>query len=62
MPSGRGRDGPGQEAMGQQGRRLRAGATLARSSFPSSRTGPGCRTGNGTLSPERTRRELRYDR
>ena len=39
--------------MGQQGRRLRAGAILARSSFPSSRTGPGCRNGNGTLSPER---------
>ena len=62
MPAGRSRDGPGQEAMGQQGRRLRAGAILARSSFPSSRTGPGCRTGNGTLSPERTCRELRYDR
>ena len=62
MPEGRGRSGRGQEAMGQQGRRLRAGAILARSSFPSSRTGPGCRNGNGTLSPEGTCRELRYDR
>ena len=62
MPAGRSRDGPGQEAMGQQGWRLRAGAILARSSFPISRTGPGCRNGNGTLSPERICRELRYDR
>ena len=52
MPAGRSRDGPGQEAMGQQGRRLRAGAILARPSFPSSVTGMGCRNGNGTLSPE----------
>ena len=62
MPAGRSRDGPGQDAIGQQGCRLRAGAILARPSFPSSRTGPGCRNGNGTLSPERTCRELRYDR
>ena len=61
MPAGRSRDGPGQEAMGQQGRRLRAGAILARPSFPSSVTGMGCRNGNGTLSPEGICRELRYD-
>ena len=62
MPAGRSRDWPGQEAMGQQGRRLRAGAILARSSFPSNRICRTCWTGNGTLSPERTCRELRYDR
>ena len=61
MPEGRGRDGPGQEAMGQQGRRLHAGAILARPSFPGNQLCRTCWTGNGTLSRERTSRELRYD-
>ena len=37
MPEGRGRDGPGQEAMGQQGCRLRAKVIPA--AFPSGKTG-----------------------
>jgi hypothetical protein len=37
MPAGRSRDGPGQEAMGQQGCRLRAKVIPA--AFPSGKTG-----------------------
>ena len=62
MPAGRGRSGGGREGLSCKRIRLHPRANLARVSFPSNRICRTCWTGNGTLAPERTRRELRYDR